>query len=47
MPTRFGSVGAWRVHRNSAVFLRSRDLGCEGAVVLSGIGDDGFFDHKG
>ena len=47
VPTRFGSVGAWRVHRNSAVFLRSRDLGCEGAVVLSGIGDDGFFDHKG
>ena len=44
---RFDGVGAWRVRRNSAVFLRSRDRGSEDAVVFSGIGDDGFFDHTG
>ena len=32
MPARFGGVGAWLARRNSAVFLRSRDRGCEDAV---------------
>jgi hypothetical protein len=44
MSTRFGGVGAWRVRRNSAVFLRSRDRGSGDAVVFSEIGDDGYFD---
>ena len=47
MPTRFGGVGAWRAHRNYAVFLRSRDRGSEDAVVFPGIGDDGYFDQAG
>ena len=46
MPTRFGGVGAWRVRRNSVVFLRSRDRGSEDAVVFPEIGGDGYFDHK-
>ncbi len=40
----FGGVGAWRVRSNSAVFLRNRDHGSEGAVVFSEIGEDGYFD---
>ena len=36
----FGGVGAWRVRRNSAVFLRSRVRGSEDAVVFPGIGAD-------
>ena len=43
-PTRFGGVGAWRVRRNSVVFLRSRDRGSEDAVVFPEIGGDGYFD---
>ena len=34
LPDRFGGVGAWHARRNSAVFLRSRDRGCEDAVVF-------------
>ena len=45
MSTRFGGIGAWRVCRNSAVFLRSRDRGNEDVVVFTEIGGDGYFDH--
>ena len=34
LPDRFGGVGAWHARRNSAVFLRSRDRGCEDAVFF-------------
>ena len=37
VPTRFGGVGASHVHRNSAICLRSRDRGCDDAVVFAEI----------
>ena len=37
---RFGGVGAWRARRNSAVFLRGWDRGCDAAVVFPGISVD-------
>ena len=45
MPNRFSGVGAWLARSHSAVFLRSRDRGSEDAVVFSGIGGDGYFEH--
>ena len=45
-PTRFCGVGAWRVRRNSAVFIRNRDHGSEDAVDFPGIGGDGYFDYR-
>jgi hypothetical protein len=47
VPTRFGGVGAWLARSNSAVFLRSRDRGCEDVVDFPGIGGDGYFDYMG
>ena len=47
VPTRFGGVGAWRVRRNSAVFLRGQDRDSEDAVVFAEIGEDGYFDYAG
>lgn len=47
MPARFGGVGVWRVHGNSAVFLRRRDRSSEDTVVFPGIGDEEYFDRKG
>ena len=47
VPARFGVVGVWLVHGNSAVFLRRRDRGSEDAVVFPGIGDEEYFDQKG
>lgn len=47
MPARFGGVGVWRVHGNSAVFLRRRDRSSEDTVVFPGIGDEEYFDQKG
>ena len=46
MPARFCGVGAWRVRRNSAVFLRSRDRGSGDAVVFAGIRGDGYFEYR-
>jgi hypothetical protein len=47
VPARFGGVGVWRVHGNSAVFLRRRDRSSEDTVVFPGIGDEEYFDQKG
>jgi len=47
VPDCFGGVGAWRAHRNSAVFYATEIAAAKMLLFFWGVGVYGYFDRAG